>query len=54
MLGQEVMLPKEHPLVPVDFTSRHGLRSLPKVSGASSSRPETTAEAVKSFHVLDL
>ena len=25
MLGQEMMLAQEHPLVPVDFTSRHGL-----------------------------
>ena len=29
MLGQEMVLAQEHPLVPVDFTSRHGLPNPP-------------------------
>ena len=33
MLGQEVVLAQEHPLVPVDFTSRHGLSHPSSISG---------------------
>src|SRR5262249_22749058 len=33
VLGQEMVLAQEHPLVPVDFTSRHGLRNPPRSPG---------------------